>query len=252
MLVLTQFILRLSLGMAAAMATVSPRLVTSGYYRNNLYVLLGLNVLAALVAWTARADISLWIAPPAATAIVCYAGVIAWLYQRPTAGIGLLWGVAGLSALSCWLDTPAVVHTGASRLLTMLDPLGGGLVLGLTMSAMLLGHWYLNSPGMQIAPLKRLVLLLIAAVVVRALISGSGLAATMALGEAGNLHWWLFVLLRWLSGVVGTLLVAIMTWKTLEIPNTQSATGILYVGVLATFLGELTAQLLSRDSVYPL
>ena len=33
------------------MAVTSPRLVTSGYYRNNAYVLLGMNVLAAVVAW---------------------------------------------------------------------------------------------------------------------------------------------------------------------------------------------------------
>ena len=36
-----------------------------------------------------------------------------------------------------------------------------------------------------------------------------------------------------------------MSWQTLKIPNTQSATGILYVAVITTFLGELTAQLLS-------
>jgi hypothetical protein len=36
-----------------------------------------------------------------------------------------------------------------------------------------------------------------------------------------------------------------MTYKTLKIPNTQSATGILYVGVIGTFLGELTSLLLN-------
>jgi len=43
-----------------------------------------------------------------------------------------------------------------------------------------------------------------------------------------------------------------MAWQTLKIPNTQSATGILYVGVMTTFLGELTAQLLSQDAAFPL
>ena len=36
-----------------------------------------------------------------------------------------------------------------------------------------------------------------------------------------------------------------MSRKTLDIPNTQSATGILYVACLAVILGELTAQLLA-------
>jgi hypothetical protein len=35
-----------------------------------------------------------------------------------------------------------------------------------------------------------------------------------------------------------------MTWETLKIPNTQSATGILYAGVILVFVGELVSQLL--------
>ena len=45
--------------------------------------------------------------------------------------------------------------------------------------------------------------------------------------------------LQWLAGILGTSLVAVMTWQTLKIPNTQSATGILYVGVIFVFLGEM-------------
>ena len=60
-----------------------------------------------------------------------------------------------------------------------------------------------------------------------------------------------FIALRWLSGLVGTLILAVMTWETLKIPNTQSATGILYVAVICVFLGELTAQLLSVQTMFP-
>jgi hypothetical protein len=59
---------------------------------------------------------------------------------------------------------------------------------------------------------------------------------------------WLFLTLRWLSGIVGALALAVMTWQTLKIPNTQSATGILYVGVIVTFLGELLALLLAAQT----
>jgi len=51
MTLLSQFILRLAFGTSLAMACTPPKQVTSGYYRNNLYVLLGLNVVACLVAW---------------------------------------------------------------------------------------------------------------------------------------------------------------------------------------------------------
>jgi hypothetical protein len=63
---------------------------------------------------------------------------------------------------------------------------------------------------------------------------------------------WLFLSLRWLSGIVGAAAVAALTWQTLKIPNTQSATGMLYVGVIVTFVGELTSQLLSAESLFPL
>ena len=50
MALLAQFLLRLSFGLAVGMAVTSPRLVSSGYFRNHLYVTLGLTTLAALVA----------------------------------------------------------------------------------------------------------------------------------------------------------------------------------------------------------
>ncbi|MFO0883145.1 MAG: hypothetical protein U0894_02990 [Pirellulales bacterium] len=43
-----------------------------------------------------------------------------------------------------------------------------------------------------------------------------------------------------------------MTWLTLKIPNTQSATGILYAGVILAFIGELTGQLMSLGGGWPL
>jgi hypothetical protein len=51
--------------------------------------------------------------------------------------------------------------------------------------------------------------------------------------------------LRWLAGLVGLPVLLWLSRKTLDIPNTQSATGILYVACLAAILGELTAQLLA-------
>jgi hypothetical protein len=60
-----------------------------------------------------------------------------------------------------------------------------------------------------------------------------------------------FIVLRWLAGLIGALLLTNMAWRTLAIPNTQSATGILYVAVIAVFLGELTSLLLSASTVFP-
>ncbi|MFP6659315.1 MAG: hypothetical protein VB853_14115, partial [Pirellulales bacterium] len=130
------------------------------------------------------------------------------------------------------------------------DPILGGLVLGTTITAMFLGHWYLNTPSMQLEPLKRLILLMAIAVVLRATHSGAGFVM-MSLHAADQIQI-PFLILRWLSGIAAPLMLAWMTWKTLAIPNTQSATGILYVGVITTFTGELAAELLSVGCLYPL
>ena len=251
---LFQFLLRLSFGTAAAMLCVSARHVTSGYYRNNLYVLLGLNVLAALLAWLAPAnsDLSLW--PVLLAGAACYLGAAAWLYENAGLGLLALTMVGAGSLTGAFLSLTALTSSGspARQMLWALDPVAGGAVLGVTMAAMLLGHWYLNAPGMPLEPLKRLVALMIAVLVVRGALAACGAVLEYRSATALDLSEALFAALRWLSGIVGAMVVAIMTRQTLKVPNTQSATGILYVGVILTFIGELTAMLLSRGKLFPL
>jgi hypothetical protein len=249
---LSQFVLRLAFGTSLAMACTPSKLVGSGYYRNNLYVLLGLNSLAGLIAWAGPSEGAQAIWPPLVAAVASYVGAVCWLYEKPRLGTAMLVLIAATTLAGAWLSgaraesAPALIGT-----LTYLDPLIGGLVLGLTFAAMLLGHWYLNAQGMALAPLKRLVLAMLAAVVVRAMLAALGLG--LELSEVRfDMGRWLFVGLRWAAGLVGAGAVAVATWQTLKIPNTQSATGILYVGVIGTFLGELMSQLLSSESTYPL
>ena len=64
--------------------------------------------------------------------------------------------------------------------------------------------------------------------------------------------WWIFVSLRWITGVAATLVMVILAQLTLRVPNTQSATGILYAATVVVLVGELTAQLLSENVLYPL
>ena len=254
MQLLAQFIFRLSFGMAAAMLAVSPRRVTSGYYRNNLYVLLGLNVLAILLAWIAPAGSQIAVWPAVVAAIASYAGAAAWLYEKAGPGVLALAVIAASSLTGAWFShSPSGTTTSQIvQCLWALDPVFGGLVLGVTMAAMLLGHWYLNQPGMSLVPLRRLVIAMAAAIVLRAILAGIALSLEQRAADTLELTEWLFVVMRWLTGLAGAIIVALMARQTLKIPNTQSATGILYVGVILTFIGELTAQLLSRGKAFPL
>jgi len=161
--------------------------------------------------------------------------------------------VAAADLAAASLAMPHAESGTAAHVLSWLDPVSGGLVLGTTMAAMLLGHWYLNAPGMPLAaPLVRLIGLLAAAVALRGVVCAFGLESEVAAHGWPRLTDLSFLALRWLGGLVGTAVLAVMAWRTLKIPNTQSATGILYVAVITTFLGELAGGLLSAHSVYPL
>ncbi|MBI1900333.1 MAG: hypothetical protein HYS13_04350, partial [Planctomycetia bacterium] len=250
-LVLSQFAFRLSFGLAAAMALTSHRHVSSGYFRVHCYVLLGLNVLAASLAFLDRESLPLW--PPMVAAALSYVASAIWLYEKPRAGRVALALVAATALAADWLagTIPSSAST-AARILWWLDAPSGGLVLGVTMAAMLLGHWYLNAPGMKLDPLKRLVQGMVLAVAARAVVAGAGLWLFIAAHGTPGLTDGLFLALRWLCGIVGLWLLCWMTWQILKIPNTQSATGVLYVAVIISFIGELTAQLLAAEHGIPL
>jgi hypothetical protein len=249
MALLAQFLLRLAFGLAVGMAITSPRKVTSGFFRNHLYVTLGLATLAAMVL----AKISprdMWIA--IAAALMSYVGSAAWLYEANRFGKFALWLVAGCTIAAAVFAPSVNGSTSPAQWWSSLSVMVSGLVLGLTFAAMLLGHWYLNAPGMELEPLRRLLTAASLAVVAQVTIVGIGLAAEASTRSSVTASWLLFVLLRWSFGLCGVLALLWMARRTLEIPNTQSATGILYVAVLGVFIGELTGLLLSAESVYPL
>lgn len=97
---LIQFAYRLTFGMALAMACTSPRYVTGGYYRNHLYVLLGLNVLATMVALWNPQHYALW--PPVTAAALSYLGSVFWLYEKAGPGILALLLIALVALFGAW------------------------------------------------------------------------------------------------------------------------------------------------------
>jgi len=258
MALLTQFLLRLSFGLAAAMATVSPRQVASGYFRNHLYVVLGLSSLAALLSRAACHEAFGW---AVAAAVLSYAGSVFWLYEKRFLGLAALVAVAStalggaLAISNVPVDLLNRQATGASAgalatALRFTHTATGGALLGATMAAMLLGHWYLNAPEMNLAPLRKLLVAMTIAVFTHMAVCGVGLGLEAA-RQSFSMQDWLFLLLRWSFGLAGVMMLIGLAWRTLAIPNTQSATGILYVAVIGVFVGETMSLLLSAESLYP-
>lgn len=255
---LIQFVFRLIFGLTLAMAITSPRHVTSGYFRVHLWVALGLSTFAALAAFTQAEALSNLVASPrnvfwltSGLAVVCYIGSVVWLYERPALGRGVLSTCFVVALFGAYAATPAAYAPNVSGVaMAFADLASSGLLLGSMMAAMLLGHWYLNTPTMDLMPLRRLVRLIALAVALRMLVSGMGLILVVLSSERLDSTFWIFVAFRWLGGLIGPAILTVLTWYTLKVPNTQSATGILYAGVTLTFLGELTSQLLSADTPF--
>lgn len=134
------------------------------------------------------------------------------------------------------------------------DDLLAALVLGSATTAMLMGHSYLIAPAMTIAPLMRLLGALAISVILRIGLACLGLWWWTSNQPTSNLGtdvlFWLPV--RWLLGLIAPLVLGWMAWETARIRSTQSATGILYVVVIVSFLGELTSMLLLERTKFPL
>lgn len=255
--ILVQFVFRLTFGMALAMAATPSTVVTAGFYRVHLWVLMGLNTFASLALFSSLssdADFAAKAAFGVAVGItfLSYVGAVIWLYEKRQAGLMVLLlvmvgGAAGALLATRW-------ELFASAWMAIADVATSGLMMGAVMTAMLLGHWYLNTPSMQLMPLERLVRWSGIATALRVGVCLLGAAAFVASGQAAGAAslLWTFVAFRWLAGLFGVGLMIYMTWQTLKVPNTQSATGILYAAVILVFLGELISQMLAADAHHPM
>jgi len=157
-------------------------------------------------------------------------------------GAGIVTSVAGAAALGIValarpgaLDSDAVA-TGLSLAALPL----GAVALGGTDAAMLLGHWYLVTPKLSPAPLRRASLVVVAAVGLQialvALVSLRGdLTGSWETGLSVALA------LRVGVGLFMTLVIALAAWWTAGM-NTQSSTGLLYVALGCAFAGEVSAR----------
>ena len=241
MTLLVDFLCRFGWGLAIALVCTPAALVPAGFFRVNMLVVLGLATFAALLCGQA-VPAAWWL--PAAAAVTAWLASIAWFAERSRPGLVLCAATAALLAVA----TGLVQRAAGGGWPAVGTALVSGLVSGLTVHAMLLGHWYLNAPGMRVDVLRRMIDVALLAWGVQLVLA---LAATLLeggwppAGVTGGSTTWALLWLRWLAGLAGLPVLLWLSRKTLDIPNTQSATGILYVACLAAILGELTAQLLT-------
>ena len=254
-MVLFLFLAHLALGIVFTLAFVS-REAGVKFFRFNA----GLAAILLAVAFAFRpADAGATAGGRIAFAalLVCEAAVVLYWATvgralariRPAiAGTAIASGLVALVAQA--LASSAGV---ADHALTIASFLSSAALLGGACTAMILGHWYLIIPSMQVAHLQSLVKIHIASMVVRIVVVGAAVFVAMVTWEPGlgpsfrsyitSLNG-IFFWQRVLFGLAGPALLSYLTWETAKIRSTQSATGILYVDFFTVVVGEVLAKYL--------
>jgi protein NrfD len=173
-----------------------------------------------------------------------------------------LWSalVAGAAALimQALALAPSTDRIGIA--FTALSFLSSAALLGGACTAMVLGHWYLILPSMEIALLKRIVRFHLGSLVLRVLVVGAVVFAVTGGLLVATIDFWryatsvdgVFLWQRVLFGLAGPAVLGWLTWETAKIRSTQSATGILYVDFFAVIVGEVLAKYLLMEISLPL
>jgi hypothetical protein len=206
---------------------------------------------AAAAAWAC-----VWAATGAIAAYWVTVGRVLGALKQP-----LLWTAAAAGAAALVLQGIALAPAG--DFLALLTPVSfatSAALLGAACTAMVLGHWYLILPSMDVGYLQSIVRIHIAALLLRVVVVGTAVALAFALwspdhgprfdryvfSSAGVFLWQ-----RVLFGLAGPLVLSYLTWETAKIRSTQSATGILYVDFFTVIVGEVLAKYLLLTIAVP-
>ena len=161
---------------------------------------------------------------------------------------------AGLIAIVAQAFVAVSGQGNALVAMTIASFLSSAALLGGTCTAMILGHWYLVIPSMQVSHLQSIVKLHMAsmavrvAVVVAAVVLALATSTTAAPGLGPSFRHYItsiagiFFWQRVLFGLCGPAVLSYLTWETAKIRSTQSATGILYVDFFTVVVGEVLAK----------
>ena len=191
---------------------------------------LALTEVAVLVYW-ATVGRTLASVRPLIVSVACGGGFVALVAQALEAAAG---------------------RAAPVQALTIASFLSSAAMLGGACTAMILGHWYLVIPSMQVSHLQSIVKVHIASMVVRVAVVGAAVFFAIAsyrpglglpsfrhyIGSVDGIFFWQ----RVLFGLAGPALLSYLTWETAKIRSTQSATGILYVDFFTVVVGEVLAK----------
>jgi hypothetical protein len=257
-------------GMLALYITDLTRQVTRGFLASTGVVLVligGLGVAAQFFLpdpahLTDHPVNSSWVDPAIRVSAVFIALFVLYLvtvYLRPpvlhvvVGGLACAAGVAAIVAQAVAYPTPAwgPYGTAASFLLST-------LAIGGVTTAMLLGHWYLVVPNLSTRPLFILLgvvaasfvlQVVLATVALLALAGSNGVASRADVVTGGySIVFWMHVG----AGIALPLLITGLAFQSTRLRSLMSATGLLYVAVVLTLVGQVTGKVIFFGGNLPL
>ena len=268
MAVIFLFLLAVSVGSLTTMFWIPENELGRGYFQMNALVALGLLGIALVIGLThparpfgSHAALGVTSLALSLAALFVYYGTIwreRWDLCRFPLAAGLAGATVDLLAAGLQLGSPDTRAAGSGALL-ILALISSALLLGWSLITMLLGHWYLIAPKLEFKYLVIFCQALLALVVARsAAVAASLLWAARGPAAAPPLEALLefsahgmFFWVRVLWGILVPLLLGWMSLHCARNESNQSATGILYVLVVGTFIGEITAYYLTLTTRIP-
>ena len=229
------------------------KVVRRGHFRITGWVTLATAILAAFSSVAAthlveggeiqRALVFMFVAATALTLVTQYrtADATPVIAGVATSVVGVLALVVTAGLLEEW-----------SPLLSVPGLLTGSALVGLVTNGMLLGHWYLNQPGLKPWALARLTTAALVATILSGLVGGLSTPQLVdsptegaALGLPGfgqDLGPAFFFV--WVGLVVFTAAVLFGVKRCIDIKSIQSATGLYYVAILTAGVAEFLLRYL--------
>ena len=222
---------RFNAGLAAALLAAAlafrpdPAAPSGAVVQPRALIALGVALACLTIYWIIAGRVWAWLRPP-----------LAWVASVAGATAVVMHGVAASSTVTC------AVMTAASAL-------SSAALLGGACTSMVLGHWYLVIPSMEVRHLQRIVGFHIATLIARwaivAIVLGLAVGVPLATGQSLRRYVTsvdgIFFWQRMLFGLAAPAVLSYLTWETAKIRSTQSATGILYVDFFTVVVGEVLA-----------
>ncbi|HET6379569.1 MAG TPA: hypothetical protein VFH63_00840 [candidate division Zixibacteria bacterium] len=168
-----------------------------------------------------------------AYAAVCLAYLVASIAKWPRSGLAIAGGLLGMVALVTLANAGGTL----SSTLFATHLIAAALALGSVNAAMLLGHWYLVTPKLSPDPLRRMMWLLIAALLLQGVAFWVSIL-TVSSGPLGGPIGWL-TWLRLMVGIALPIVITVLAILASRAPSLQASTGLLYIGLAFVMAGSI-------------